>query len=119
MYECLEEWSGYRQFLSHALRQAKHNDGLHDLCKHPTARALSPNMSKLAQLWRVLPVHTAGVERAFSQLKLIKTRTRNSMNEHTLNSLLRVTTEGPPVKAVPVQKAVQLWVQQRNCRICV
>ena len=25
-HECLEEWSGYRQFLSHSPRQAKHKD---------------------------------------------------------------------------------------------
>ena len=90
-----------------------------DLCTNPTTRALYPNMSKLAQICRVIPVHTAGVERTFSQLKLIKTRTRNRMNEHTLDSLLRIATEGPPVKDFPLQKAVQLWAQKKNRRICV
>ena len=76
-------------------------------------------MSKLAQICRVIPVHTAGVERTFSQLKLIKTRTRNRMNEHTLDSLLTLATEGPPVKDFPLQKVVQLWAQKKNRRIFV
>ena len=28
-HECLEEWSGYRQFLSHSFRQAKHKKMLY------------------------------------------------------------------------------------------
>ena len=28
-HECLEEWSGYRQFLSHSFRQAKHKKKLY------------------------------------------------------------------------------------------
>ena len=47
-----------------------HKDVIHDLCTNPTTRALYPNISKLAQICRVIPVHTAGVERTFSQLKL-------------------------------------------------
>ena len=58
-HECLEEWNGYRQFLSHSFRQAKHKDDIYDLCTNPTTRALYPNMSRLAQICRVIPVHTA------------------------------------------------------------
>lgn len=116
-HECLEEWSGFRQFLSDSFRPMKHKDVIHDLCTNPTTRALYPNMSTLAQICRVIPIHTATVERTFSQLKLIKTRTRNRMNEHTLDSLLRIATEGPPVKDFPIQKAVQLWAQKKNRRI--
>ena len=29
--------------------------------------------------------------------------------KHTLDSLLRIATEGPPVKDFPLQKATQLW----------
>ena len=57
-HECLEEWSGYRQFLSHSFRQAKHKDVIHDLCTNPTTRSLYPNMSKLAQICRVWYLYT-------------------------------------------------------------
>ena len=104
-HECLEEWSGYRQFLSHSFRQAKYKDVIYDLCTNPTTRALYPTMSKLAQIFRVIPVHTAGVEITFSQLKLIKTRNRNRMNEHSLDSLLRIATEGPPSERVSLTES--------------
>ena len=48
------------------------------------------------------------VKRIFSQLKLIISRTRNRMNEKTLDSLLRITIEGPDIDKFPVTQAVQL-----------
>ena len=41
-------------------------------------------MSTFAKICFVIPIHTAGVERTFSQLKLIKTRIRNRLSEDTL-----------------------------------
>ena len=91
-------------------RQVQHKDVMLNLC---TTKTLFPNMCTLAQTCRVIPIHTAGVKRTFSQLKLIKTRTKNIMNDNTLDLLLQIATEGPPVKEFPLQKAVQLWAQKR------
>ena len=41
------------------------------------------------------------------------------MNEHTLDSLLRIAIEGPPVKEFPAQTTVKLWAQIKNRRISV
>ena len=63
-------------------------------------------------------MHTATVERTFSQLKLIKTRLRNKMNEKTLDALLRIEIEGSAeVHDFPVRKAVELWSKKKNRRI--
>ena len=74
--ECLEEWIGYRQFLQVAKctteHSVKHRDGIKDLCSNATTAALFSNMSKLAEICRVVPIHTADVERTFPQLNLIK-----------------------------------------------
>ena len=53
----------------------------------------------------------------FSQLKLVKTRTRNQMNERTLTSLLRITIEGPDLDKFPVADAVELWASVKNRHI--
>ena len=58
--------------------------GVSDASQHPGSR----NMTALAKICRVIPIHTGNVERTFSQLKLIKTRVRNRMNEKTLDALL-------------------------------
>ena len=69
--DCLDEWSSYRQFLKDSCNRMKHT------CCNTTTGAIFPNMSILGKICRVLPIHTADVERTFSQLKAIKTRTRN------------------------------------------
>ena len=114
---CQEEWNGYRQFLRMSTNLTKLSEVINDLCTNDTTAALFPNMAQFARICRVIPIHTADVERTFSQLKLIKTRTRNRMNEKTLDSLLRIVLEGPDVDKFPVADAVELWASKKNRRI--
>ena len=84
---CLDEWSSYRQFLQESCKQLKHRDVINGLCINHSTAAIFSNISKLGKICRVVPINTADVERTFSQLKLIKTYTRNRMNEKTFDSL--------------------------------
>ena len=72
-------------------------------------------MSKIAKICWVIPIYTANVERTFSQLKFIKTSTL----EKSLDSLLRIAIEGPPVEEFPVRDAVDLWSKKKNRRLSV
>ncbi|XP_065892412.1 zinc finger MYM-type protein 1-like [Dysidea avara] len=54
-----------------------------------------PNLHKLATVCVTIPVSTASVERSFSQMKLIKTRLRNSLNEVSLSQLMKIAIESP------------------------
>ena len=56
------------------------------LCCDSSWSLIYPNMSTLGKSCRVVPIQTADMERQLSQLKLIKTRVRNRMNEKTLES---------------------------------
>lgn len=94
--ECVDEWKSYCQFLLDSCREMKFSEVIQDLCTNSTTATIFPNMSKIC---RVIPVHTADVERTFSQLKLIKTPIRNRMQEKTLDSLLRIAIEGPPLQS--------------------
>ena len=67
---CLEEWSGYRQFLRVSANLTTHSEVINDLCSSDTTSTLFPNMAQFARICRVIPIHTADVERTFSQLKL-------------------------------------------------
>ena len=66
-----------------------------------TISSIFPNMSAFAQVCRVVPIHTADVERTFSQLKLIKTKIRNCLAESTLDYLLRISIEDLHLKIFP------------------
>ena len=54
-----------------------------------------PEMFKLMNIILALPVGTATVERSFSQMKMIKTRLRNRLNDSNLTRLMRIAIEGP------------------------
>ena len=56
-------------------------------------------------------------KRTFSQLKVIKTRLQNRMNEKTLASLLRIAIEGPPISEFPVADVAKLWATKKNRRL--
>ena len=52
-----------------------------------------PLVYKLIELALILPVSTASVERAFSAMKIIKTKLRNKVNNVWLNDLMICYTE--------------------------
>lgn len=80
----------------------------HRLHNAPDA-AQWPNLLQICQLLFSLPFSTAKVERTFSVLKAIKTERRTSLNSSTLEDLLEVKLEGPPLSEFSADAAVELW----------
>ena len=115
--EVISEWSSYKQFMMENCTEMSLGQIITDLCTDTTKGRIFPNMTALAKICRVIPIHTGNVERTFSQLKLIKTRVRNRMNEKTLEALLRIEIEGPDVQDFPIGQAVELWSKKKNRRI--
>ena len=117
--ECVEEWSSFKQFMHDNYLQLRHKDVIRELCSNKTISSIYPNMSTFAKICLVIPIHTAGVERTFSQLKLIKTRIRNRLSEGTLDSLLRIAVEGssPQDSQSLIREAVELWAKKKNRRL--
>lgn len=115
--ECLEEWRCFRQYMHDNYQNLKHRDVIKELCSNRTISSIFPNVSAFAKVCRVVPIHTADVERTFSQLKLIKTRIRNRLTEGTLDSLLRIAIEGSSPEDYPLHEAVELWASKKHRRI--
>ena len=78
-----------------------------------------PELAKLASYGLILPVNTAACERGFSQLKLIKTSHRNRMKEITLDNLMMIATEGPPIEHFNFEKAAAFWDSQKKRKITI
>ncbi len=53
------------------------------------------NLTKLSTIAALIPVSTAECERAFSAMNRIKVDLRNRLKTTTLNSLMRISIEGP------------------------
>ena len=114
--ECLSKWSSFKQFVKERGVNS-HADMTQLLCTNSKLAQIYPNMTTMAQICRVIPVHSADVERTFLQLKLIKTAVQNRMIEQTLDALLRIVIEGPPIEEFPYKEAVSLWASKKNRRI--
>lgn len=52
-----------------------------------------PNLYYVLKLSVTLPVSSCSVERSFSKLKLIKTKLRNSIGQHRLEQLIKISCE--------------------------
>ena len=56
-----------------------------------------PNLAKLANICLLLPVSTTCCERGFSTLNRIKTKLSNRLKTETLDTLVCIDLEGPPI----------------------
>ena len=64
------------------------------LCTDPSLQDMYP-LFKLASIAALIPVSTADCERSFSTMNRVKTKLRNRMTTSTLDSLIRISKEGP------------------------
>ena len=71
-------------------------------------RAQFSNLARLIEILLLLPVSNAKVERGFGTMRRIKTDWRSRLSEHTMDSLMRISVDGPPVHescaATPVKR---------------
>lgn len=70
-----------------------------------------PNVLNLFQLAFCLPFSNGRVEQMFSSLKALKTDRRTALSNDTLNDLLEVYIEGPPLSSFNSDAAIKLWWQ--------
>ena len=73
-----------------------------------------PEMFQLLNILVALPVGTASVERSFSQMKLVKTRLRNRLNDSNLARLMRIAVEGPELLLVDFNEIVDIFKEQNH-----
>ena len=65
-----------------------------------------------------LPVGTATIERSFSQMKIIKTRLRNRLNDTNLKRLMRIAIEGPEMKLVDFDEVLDVLEKKIGVSVC-
>ncbi|KAJ8023492.1 hypothetical protein HOLleu_35949 [Holothuria leucospilota] len=114
--ELQQEWVSLKNYITQ-VSEMSDTDLIQRLCTRQALQAVYPNFSQLAKILRVIPTNTADPERTFSQMKLVKTKVRNRMVEQTLDAILRVVIQGPPLDKLPVRRVVQLWARKKNRRL--
>ena len=82
---------------------------LKELASNDMIKTLFPNLSKIGAICLSIPVTTASVERSFSQMKLIKTRLRSSLNDKSLSNLMKIALESPDKLTDSHLEVVNVW----------
>ena len=95
-----------RQYLS--LESTDYRKVWYNLHVYPAASSW-PNLLLLCELVFSLPSSNGRVEQNFSSLKVIKTMNRTSLSVNTLDDLLEIFVEGPPLDCFSANSAVDLW----------
>ena len=92
---------------------------LKELGSNDMIKTLFPNLSKIGAICLSIPVTTASVERSFSQMKLIKTRLRSSLNDKSLSNLMKIALESPDeLTDSHLEEVVNVW-NRKSRRIVV
>lgn len=108
--ELLEEWHDMVDYAVQYLKPAKlHYRVTWYKLFHSSRIAKWHNILLVVRLLFTLPVSNAATERFFSTLKRVKSPKRSSLSQRTLQDILRITTEGPPLKKYDATNAVLAW----------
>ena len=75
------------------------------------------NVLKVIELLFCLPISNGKLERVFSQIKLIKNDRRTFLQENTLDQLIRINVEGPPLSEWDSSCALDLWLKDKSRRV--
>ncbi|XP_023755980.1 uncharacterized protein LOC111904445 [Lactuca sativa] len=99
--------------------QLKNSSTISELCRdlHETRKLSTyPLLDKLIRLILTLPVSTATSERAFSAMKLVKTRLRNTMSDDFLKSCLLVNIEREIADTFPTDEIIDDFYSMKQRR---
>ena len=116
--EICTEWKTFHQLLVKQPQDTTASQ-LKELVSNDMLKAMFPNLNKIASIGLTIPVSTASVERSFSQMKMIKTRLRNSLSDCSLSHLMRIAIEAPEVLSESdLEEIVDVW-QRKSRRVNV
>ena len=116
--EVQEEWDDMVEYAKQYLNlvQEDYKVVLWKLFNAVNAKKWS-NILAVVELLFCIPIANGRVERVFSQLKLIKNSRRTCLGENSLDHLLRINVEGPPLADWDATRAVELWWRDKTRRV--
>jgi hypothetical protein len=78
--------------------------------------SIYPNLSTLYRIFLTLPINSAGAERSFSRLKLIKSYVRSTMGEERLSGLALIAIEKQFANEVDYNEVIEKFARMKPRR---
>ena len=103
---CIRQWPMFRHRVAR-LRLNKIFDVYTDLLKEKDEDM--KGMLILLELMLTFSASTAACERGFSSMNMSKTKLRTGLNLKTLDSLMRISIDGPKIENFDAEKFVACW----------
>jgi len=116
--DLLTEWKTFRCYLA---KQPKDDliQQLKELTTSDMQQIMCPGLSTSGKICMTIPEGTASVERSFPQMKLIKTRLRNCLEEENLSNLMKIAIVSPEsLQDEQLELIIDIW-NEKPRRICV
>ena len=89
------EWKLFRQVLFTKFKSSTAKEVIHALLSNSTFQSTFLQLVTVAMILVIVPVTTATVDRNFSNMRLVKTRSRNHLVDTSFDQAMRVSIEGP------------------------
>ena len=89
------EWKIFRHLLFIQFKTKTAKGVISSLLPNHILTSAFPNLANSAVIVSVIPVITCMVERSFSHMKIVKTRSGNHLGDEILDMLLKIAVEGP------------------------
>ena len=83
---------------------------------HSSSSSEWSNLLALIELLLSLPASNGKLERAFSQMNVIKTNKRSLMSNNSLDDCLLLTVDGVPLSSFNPDAAIDLWWSDKQRR---
>ena len=113
---CVSEWESFKRLIQ-SYSSLNMTQMVTAMVTDSNLKDMYPELTKLATIAAILPVSTASCERAFSAMKRIKTELRNRMKTSTLDQLMRISIEGPPMDSFNFEMAA--YGEQCTADVCL
>ena len=115
-----EEWNALKAYMLPIISNNK-SCGYLDIWKkvfnNDEIKSDCSNVLHIFELLLITPFTNAIVERMFSRMARVKTDWRNRLGRDTLDSLLRISEEGPELDKFDPNPAINLWFDSKVRRL--
>ncbi|XP_053377704.1 zinc finger protein 862-like [Mercenaria mercenaria] len=112
---CLSEYQQYKRLVCGSYRDKTLVEIMCEMLNKYSE--MLPNVLMILKCCVVLPMSSVQCERGFSTQNRIKSKLRTSMNNKTLDNLMRISEEGPDIIKFDFSRALKKWKSEKKRKL--